>query len=46
MSITQWNISRLRTTLSKNEIIVFENQDLSQDPGAGNAVMVHRRQEL
>lgn len=45
ISITRWSFSRLQTALSKNEIMYFEDQDLSQDPSAGNAVTVHRRLE-
>lgn len=40
---TQWSFSWLQTALSKNGIMYFEDQDLSQEPSAGNAVMVHRR---
>lgn len=45
ISITRWSFSRLQTALSKNEIMYFEDQDLSQDPSAGNAVTVHWRQQ-
>lgn len=43
VSLTQWSFSWLQTALSKNGIMYVEDQALSQEPSAGNAVMVHRR---
>lgn len=45
ISITQWSLTWLQTTWSKNGIMYFEDQDLSWYPRAGSAVSVHRRLE-
>lgn len=42
VSVTQWSFSWLQTALSKNGIMYFEDQDPSQEPNTGSAVMVHR----